>query len=248
MKPLIHLENYPEAPKARLRHHNRNIFYPVKEISVRTLVTFFLAAGFAACTSYTSLTGSWINSKTPVKSYHSIFVMAMSGHAVQKSMTEADFSAELNKCGIITYRSLDEFPPSLGKDSIDKTALSDLLKSKNVDAILTISLLRKETESRYVPGNNYYNPVMFGYYTNLWGYYNYWYPNVYGQGYYVTDRVYYIETNLYNAATEELVWSAQSRTYNPVNLHKASREFAALMVRQMKADGVFNQTNLVLGK
>jgi len=47
-----------------------------------------------------------------------------------------------------------------------------------------------------------------------------------------------METNLYDAASEELVWSAQSETYSPIDLPTFAQEFADIIISKMKKDGV----------
>src|SRR5690606_23752299 len=107
--------------------------------------------------------------------------------------------------------------------------------------ILTVALIDKETETRYVPGNAGYAPMpRFGYYGTFWGYYNTWYPTLYSPGYYEGEKVYFIETNLYDADTEELLWSAQSETYNPRNLPDFASTFADVVVSRMERDDLLN--------
>lgn len=107
------------------------------------------------------------------------------------------------------------------------------------DAILTVSLIDKETDTRYVPGSYDYAPYpRYNFYGRFWGYYSYWYPVIYTPGYYVNEKTYYIETNLYDANTQELVWSAQSETYSPSGLHDFASEYAQLIAKKLKQENV----------
>lgn len=56
-----------------------------------------------------------------------------------------------------------------------------------------------------------------------------------------TDKNYYLEANLYDAATEELVWSSQSETTNPSSLETFSKTFAQAIVQQMRKDGFISE-------
>jgi hypothetical protein len=203
-------------------------------------ITFYLSLLFiAGCAPTTMITGSWKSSKIPPKEYKTVFVVALTGHTVAKSTTENDIANVLNKQNINTIKSIDEFPPGFAKDSIPKNEIIKKVRSKNCDAILTISLLKKSTESRYVRGGYAYDPsVRFMYYGNFWGYYNYWYPYTYSPGYYTDEDVYFIETNFYDAESEMLVWSAQSSTYSYNGLAPVSKEFASTIVDKMKKDGI----------
>lgn len=202
----------------------------------RILQCAFLAFCIA-CAPTTKITASWKSSTQPRTSYKTIFVAALMSNSVVKSALENDMSAALEKQGIKTIKSINEFPPHFGKDSVSRENLMKAVRKGGEGAILTISILKKETESRYVSGG-YYPVGRFGYYNNFWGYYNYWYPNTYSPSYYTDEDVYYLEANLYNSSTELLLWSAQTRTYSYDGITSFSREFADIIVAGMKRDGV----------
>ena len=80
-----------------------------------------------------------------------------------------------------------------------------------------------------------------GYYGRFTGYYSYYNPVMYDPGYYATDKNYYLEINLYDAKTEELVWSAQSETTNPTSIETFSNSFSQLVVNQLIKDGLISK-------
>jgi hypothetical protein len=189
-----------------------------------------------ACYPSTKITGSWKSEKES-KSYKSIFIAALTKNTIIKSTLENDLSFALNSFSIATLKSLHEFPPSFAQDSVPKEEMMSTVKKKGSEAILTISIQRKETESRYVSG--VYAPIgRFGYYGNFWGYYNHWYPYGYNDAYYTQNEIYYLETNLYDSKSESLVWSAQSQTYTYDALASFSKEFAKQITERMKKDGI----------
>jgi len=207
-----------------------------KILIIAGLTTFLLG-----CAPATRITGSWKNPKPAAKEYRTVFVAALTGNTIAKSTVEKNMAEALTNAGVSVIKSIDEFPPSYSKDSIPKAELMTKVKSGGAQAILTISLLKKETEERFVSGLDYsYAPMArFGYYGNFWGYYNHWYPYVYAPGYYREDEVHYLETNLYDAETEALLWSAQSETYAYSGFNAVSKEFAKIIVDKMKTDGIF---------
>lgn len=200
-----------------------------------------LATAFClfSCAPTTKITGSWKNPSPPAKEYQTIFIATLSSNTIVKSTTENDMALALNKHGFKTIKSIDEFPPTFLNDSIPKEALMEKVRKKKNDAILTISLLKKETESRYVRGSYPYSPVtIYPYYASFWGYYSYWYPYTYNPGYYTNEYVYYFETNFYDSSDETLLWSAQSETYSYSGLSSFSKELANVIVDKMKKDGI----------
>lgn len=202
-------------------------------------ISFITLILLSSCAPTTQITGSWKNPKQTSTDIQSIFIAALTGNIVAKSTLENNISEALNKENITSIKSVDEFPPGLLKDSIPKEVVMDKVKKKNHQAILTISLLKKKTESRYIRGSTAYAPMArYGYYDSFYGYYSYWSPYAYSPGYYVNDDVYYLETNLYNSKTETLIWSAQSKTYSYDGLSSFSKTFAKVIVKKMKEDGI----------
>jgi hypothetical protein len=193
-----------------------------------------------ACSTTTEVTGSWKNPDVTLKPMNTVLVTALTGRNNARQTVETDLANALQKDGIKSVRSLDILPPSFtASKEPDKEALLKKIKGSNVDAILTVALIDQTTESHYVPGSYGYAPMTrFGYYGRFWGYYTNWYPTLYSPGYYTEEKTYFLETNLYDAHTEELIWSAQSETYNPSSLDSFSKEFSATVLSEMKKDGL----------
>ncbi|MEO6305492.1 MAG: hypothetical protein ABIP51_20180 [Bacteroidia bacterium] len=194
---------------------------------------------FTYCAPTTKITGSWKNSKQPSGELKTVFIAALTGNVVAKSTLESNMARALTKQNIQTIKSVDEFSPGFLKDSIPKNVLMAKIKKQAHEGILTISLLKKTTESRYVRGGYAYSPMgRFGYYDNFYGYYSYWSPYVYNPGYYEKEDIYYLETNMYDSQTETLLWSAQSQTYSYDGLSSFSEKFSNVIVNKLKKDGV----------
>jgi hypothetical protein len=210
---------------------------------IRPLSVGVIAVCCLACGSTTEVTGSWKNPEVTLKPVHTVLVTALTGRNNARQTVETDLANALQKDGIKSIRSLDILPPSFtSSKEPDKEALLKKIKGSNVDVILTVALIDQTTESRYVPGSYGYAPMTrFGYYGRFWGYYTNWYPTLYSPGYYTEDKTYFLETNLYDAHTEELIWSAQSESYNPSSLDRFSKEFAATVLNEMKKDGLIQK-------
>lgn len=206
----------------------------MKKILILTGVIGLL---LAACYPTTKITGSWKNTKQADKKYGNIFIAALTANNIARNTIETQMEKALNTANVKTLKSLDEFPPNFHKDSISKKDVMRMVQKKGNEAILTITILKKETESRYVSGG-YAPAARFGYYGSFWGYYNYWYPYTYSDAYYSRDAVYYLETNLYDSETQDLMWSAQSETYDYEGFEDFSKQYAKVIVDKMKKDGV----------
>jgi hypothetical protein len=211
----------------------------------RIVKLLLLCAVFVSCAPVAEITGSWKTPRPLSRDYNTILVSSLNSDVIARSRVESDMANSLSKYGVRAIKSIDEFPPNIKNDSLDKETIMMNVKNNNIDGILTVALLRKETVSRYVPGNYPYPVSRFGYYGNFWGYYSYWHPYAYSPGYYEQNDIYYFEINLYDARTEDLIWSAQSETYDPRDLYRFSKEFSEVITSKMKADGVIKGNPVV---
>lgn len=208
------------------------------------LLYALLIFSLAACQPATEITGSWKNTQATANTerINTILVTALTARTNVRQQVEGDIAAALEKRGYKTVKSFDVLPPFTEGKTPDKDALFSKINETGAHAIMTVALIDKETENRYVPGGAGYTPIpRFGYYGSFWGYYNNWYPTLYSPGYYEEEKIYFIETNLYDARTEDLLWSGQSETYNPSSLDSFSRDFAQVVVSKMENDGLLKK-------
>ncbi len=204
-------------------------------VYLSSIIMMFL---IVSCGSSTSITGTWERQDIQ-KDYSNVLVAALTPQTGVKATVERQIVQNLEEVGVSASQSIDVLPPKLSDDDNQKQRIIDAIQTNGADAILTISVIDEETETRYSPGAASYAPYpRFGYYGNFWGYYTHWYPQFYSPGYYSEDKIYFIETNLYDAETENLMWSAQSETYNPVDLESFSEDFAEEIVEQLRNDGI----------
>ncbi|WP_116545336.1 hypothetical protein [Pontibacter virosus] len=204
------------------------------------LPLLLLLTGIVGCSSSTQILGSWKSPEIEAQNYQRVVVAALTDNVLARQEVENDLQAQLKMRGIQATRSIDLFPPSAtAKAGPDVNVLIERMKDGGHDAILTAALVDEQTETRYVPGNMGYRPMTrFIWYGSFRGYYNFWHPTLYDPGYYTEDKVYYLETNLYDVNTDQLVWSAQSKSHSPRSLRKAASQFAELTVQKMTEDNV----------
>lgn len=202
---------------------------------------FFMSAFvLASCAASTDITATWNNPDVEDAAYGNILVTAMVDDISARQNLEDELAEELKERGVMVTKSLNLFPPKMRDEKMgSKEELLNAIDENNFNGVITITLIDKETETRYVPGNYAYSPVStYGYYGNFWGYYNNWYPQVYNTGYYDVDREYFLETNLYDAESEKLVWSAQSQTVNPETLENLTEDYSQKIVRYMENESL----------
>ena len=197
----------------------------------------FIAGG---CTS-SRITTSWKAENAVPQKYNKIMVLALireTGRTIQENM-ENHFVGDLHDLGYNAVSSLKEYGPK-AFDNMDENAAIGKLKNSGIDAIMTIVLLDKQKERKYVPGNVYYTP--YSYYSNrFWGYRTTLYQRVYEPGYYVTDTKYFWESNLYDMSTQKLVYSVQTESFDPASSELLGHEYGQLIVKDMLKNNVLQR-------
>lgn len=92
------------------------------------------------------------------------------------------------------------------------------VREQGFDSSIVMRLVSVDREVSYRPGRIYAVP---GFYHGFYGYWGYGWRTVYDPGYYRSDRVVNIATNVYSVADDKLVWASQSETFNPSSLRDA---------------------------
>jgi len=189
------------------------------------------------CMSSANVTGTWTNPEMSVSGYDAILVTALTPNVVARRAVESNIVKELQSKGVNAKSSIIIFPPDFLNNQPSKEEILEIVKAENMKGVLTVTLLDTQEDTRYVPGTTSYAPL-FGYHGSFGRYYGNYYGRVYDPGYYSTSRTYFIENNLYDVSTEKLVWSAQSKSYDPSNIESAARSLARALVYEMDKDGI----------
>lgn len=192
---------------------------------------------FAGCSSSAKITDSWNAADVKQVPLKKILVLGFFNEK-DRSMRERienEVAADLRGQGYEVVTSFKEYGPKSFENMKEEQALKKL-QSANFDGVLTISLLDKNKERRYVPGTMY-SPYPYG---GFWGYYSYYYPRVYQPGYYETSTRFFFETNLYDINSNKLLYSAQSQSSAPSSLNTLADDFSRTIVKDMKKRNVIS--------
>jgi hypothetical protein len=208
----------------------------IKNLLFLTAVTIVMILG--ACSTKMSITASWINAEEiKPDPYKSIFIIALTGNLDAKRAIENNLATAAEARGLKAFKSIVVFGPFSGKESIpSKDIVSRKVKELGCEAIFTVALVDKETVTTYVPPSTtvvggYYSS--YGYYGSFGGYYNNYSAIYYDPGYYSEDKKYTLEANIYDANSEKLVISIESKAVNPADIQKASQEYTALLAGEI---------------
>ncbi len=172
-------------------------------------IAFLMALAFLAGCATTRVSTLWQDPEYTGGPFRKLLVIGISDRPGVRRSFEDRFAAALRARGVeamATRRVLPDSPePS-------QEALLAAARKTGADGILITRLVGTKTETVYTPPSTYMVPAYYGswgvYYGAAWGY-------VHEPGYYTTYTSVLLETNLYDARTERLVWSGQSKTFDP---------------------------------
>ncbi len=192
----------------------------------RFLCPLALFAMLAACEPATKISKSWRDPAVTIdkNSFSKVLIVGLLKDESSRRIVEDNLVKRLAGKGVASYTQ--NFS---GKEG---DAVESQLKAEGYDGAIVIRLVDIEKETNYVPGTAY--P---GYYGRFGGYYGYAYGAYGSEGYYTTDKIYSVETNLYSLKIDKLIWSGVTTTTNPGKVEKVITEIADAVAQKMKDEG-----------
>lgn len=198
----------------------------------RSVWLFFTLAAllFAGCVT-TQVTGVW---KDP--SYNTrpgkIMVIGVAKNPLNRRLFEDEFVAQLNTRGTEAIASYTVLSDNLQDD---QAAIAEKVTEIGADTVLITRLVSKKVVHVYVPGSAFYPPP---YYDTWPDYYGYGYRYLYAPGYIAEDEYAVIETNLYEAGNDKLIWAATSETGLSGSDQGLIKTYIGVMVGTMVENGL----------
>jgi hypothetical protein len=214
----------------------------------RTLV---ISLSIIGCSGATKLTISYIQEGLQPHKFNKIAVLALANSDPNRLVIEEAVANQFRASGINSIMTFNLFPLAARRDvladmELKPEEIKDYIKQKvtenNIDALVIISLLDVRSVDRYVQNSPnasmYYNPMYPAYGYHYYDYYWYSYNTTQYTGYYTTETTYFLETNLYDTTTEELLWTGQTKTENMSSIEAEAPRFAKLIVDDIIAKKV----------
>ena len=163
--------------------------------------------GPGSCEKPQHVTSVWINpDRKAAGRYSTVFILALVRDQAVRNIVETDLAAVASARKLRAIRSTDIYPNGFwGEGAPTRKGLWDRIKELDCDAIYTLSLLNVRSEQRYVPGTGAYAPYpKHSFYAGLDTYCEHMEPIVSIPGYYIEEKKYFLEGNVFNARTREI--------------------------------------------
>ncbi|MBK9291940.1 MAG: hypothetical protein IPM52_09985 [Bacteroidetes bacterium] len=192
-----------------------------------------------ACSSNQKILRSWTAPEAAELEYDKIFIIALTDNQEIRRIIEDHVAESIHKLRLKSAKSYEVLPElGLKLQPTQKEYFKAEIEATGSNAVFTITLLDVLTSERYNPPFLSPPPAQLVFYGNFYDYYLYRYPIIYNPGYLVTDKTYLIESNLYDLAQENLVWTTQSQAVNPAGLKTWLKGYSRLITRQLRKDGL----------
>jgi hypothetical protein len=198
-------------------------------ISFLLLVAVFVSA----CTT-TQITAVW---KDPAYHTHpdKIMVIGVAKNPLNRRLFEDEFVQQLKAHGTDAIASYTVLPDA---QQDNQPAIAKKVAELGADTVLITRMVSKKNVQVYVPGTPYYPPP---YYDTWPNYYGYGYRYMYTPGYIANDEYAVIETNLYEANNEKLIWAASSETGISGSDPYIIKSYIDVMVNNMIGQGLLGK-------
>jgi hypothetical protein len=209
----------------------------------RWIVVLFMiivAAVMLASCATTEVTAVW-KDQSYKNMPHKVLVYGVLKNPTNRRIIEDEFVSHFESRGVKAVAGYTVFP---GEELVKKEVLEEKLRTLGFDTLLLTQLTGTKTEQVQVPGTVTYQATSPGMYQplpyyNTWpGYYNSGYTQVYTPSYTAEERYVMAEANLYDVATEKLIWTASTETRMGETAQKTIKTYVAVIMDAMRKQKV----------
>ena len=199
------------------------------------------AAALAACSkTKTSIPQSYRNPGYEETVFKKLLVIGVAENVESRQAFEDAFAKAIAGEGGTAQGSWSLLPKS---EQLTEDEIRAAMAAGNFDGVLITRLLSVDKDQEYTPASTYNNPRtryysggggMYGH--GFYGFYGTTYAQVHEPGYFETSTTIRLETNLYSAANDGLVWTGQSDTVDPESIPDARESMTAAVAKKLKEE------------
>lgn len=212
----------------------------------RTVLLPVLLLTLTGCASV-SMVASWKEPAAPQKSYRKLLVAGISENGQMRQLFEEILATELRKKGV---SAIPSYTLTGMKEKQSRESLEKAVRAASADAVLTTRVTARkrtaDTRVGYVmTDRGFTNPYLSDYDVMPYDLYGFYGASVVSYATFdmkpvevTTATTFTLETNLFDAVTNRMVWSGTSTVVNPKGIITVSEEFAGVAIKSMTREGV----------
>lgn len=196
-----------------------------------TIVPYFFILFILSSCNSTRMISTWRepNKEISLNKLNKVLVVALFQNETTRRKVEDQLVGYFNGKGVTAYDYLDK--------SISETneeAIRDKIKNDGFDGAITMRLLDVDKEKSYTRSNIALYP---SYYNNFSGYYYRNWPYYFDSGYYLTTKIFTVETNVFSIKEDKIIWTGITKTTDPSGVVTMTEEIAKEVFNQMLKEG-----------
>jgi hypothetical protein len=189
-----------------------------------------LATIFLAACANTKISQSWVEPDNK-RSYDDILIIGIAESEQNRRAYESHFVESLRAVGTEAEAS---YKLIKSNEKFDRDTITKAIEGMGINGVLITHMVAVDEETIYRPTMDYMPMYGGGYYGGMYSYYPHVNSYVTSPGYYTTQETYTLETNLYDVESEELVWSARSRTFAPDSVQEIIVDLTKLLIKDLE--------------
>jgi hypothetical protein len=192
------------------------------------LLTIVLILG--ACGASVKMLGSWMDNSMAGYSIDNVLVIGLSRKDIKRNLWENTFVELLAKKNVKAQASHNITDDQMIEP--DRQSIIEALQKSGADTVLITRVIDSNTEIKTLPGFVNYQPLPV--YSGMHDYYGFAYRSVYVPPIDISKTTAYLESNVYDIATEKLIWTAQSEAIDANLLKSDYAKIANLLLDDLR--------------
>ncbi len=182
----------------------------------------------ASCAN-TKISQSWVEPDNK-RSYDDFLVIGIGESEQNRRAYESHFVESIREAGAEAEAS---YKLIKSNEKIERDTILKAIDGMEIKGVIITHMVAVDEETIYRPSMDYMPMYGGGYYGGMYSYYPHVNSYVSRPGYYTTHETYTLETNLYDVESEELVWSARSRTFSPESVQEVIVDLTKLLIKDL---------------
>ncbi len=206
---------------------------PVIFLSLITIFSFLLSA----CSPATLLVENWSDPQYNGPPLKKILVIGVIKNTERRYAFEDEFASLIsagNRQGIASHKLLPDLEKQGNKEFVLK-----IVEQTGADGVMIVTTHGLINLQRVTPPTFDYIPNSgAGHSYSMFGYYNYSHSITYNPGHTVTDKLLRVDIKLFNAASEKVIWSGKTESFNPTSSKEVVAELERLVIKDIRKNGL----------
>ncbi len=208
----------------------------MKPLKLKMTFPLFAIILLMGCSTSSNIVGTWKKTEGKVYNFDRIAILGIAHNAETRKLFETALEERMLRKGFPAEAALDFLPPNANEDNISPEIVHSILQSSDVDAVMTIHLLRIDDTRRFVPDRMIYEPYYVTY--TFTDHHTEVHEYVMVSGYFTGELDVFLEANLFDFSSGELIWAAQTETVDLSQVSDVASSFSSVLVEDLVKSSV----------